>query len=87
MQWFFTAVKNEPAVFGEMIRSGILLAIVFGVAITEQQLAAIMVFLGIVITFFTRAASTPNTKVDTHVTVTRTSAPEGGGTTTKTTVN
>lgn len=84
MQWFFNQVQAEPTVFGELIRSGLLLAIVFGVDITEEQLAAILVFVGLVITFFTRKAVTPNTKVDTHVTVTRTGVAAGTGSTTKT---
>lgn len=84
MTWFWGKVQAEPTVFAELVRSGLLLAIVFGISITEEQLAAVMVFIGLVITFFTRAAVTANTKVDTHVTVTRTSVPEGTGSTTKT---
>ena len=72
-------IKSEPVAFAELIRTGLLLAIVFGVTITEQQLAAVMVFIGAAITLFTRQAVTPNTKVDTVVTVERTGTDPGAG--------
>jgi hypothetical protein len=75
MGGLFQRIKDEPVAFGEFIRTSLLLAIAFGVTITEQQLAAVMIFIGAGITFFTRAAVTPNSKVDTVVTVERTGTP------------
>ena len=86
MKWFLEQIRAEPTVFGEVVRSFLLLLILFGVTITEQQLAGIMMFIGLVITFFTRRSVTPNTKVDTHVTVTRTGVADGMGITTKETL-
>lgn len=77
MKGLWELIKGEPVAFAEVIRTGLLLLIVFGVTITEQQLAATMVFIGTALMFFTRRAVTPNTKVDTVVTVERTGTGDG----------
>jgi hypothetical protein len=53
----------------EVIRTGIILAIAFGVSLSQEQFAAIMVFVGAIFlavqTITTRSRVTPTTKGDT----------------------
>ena len=83
MKWLWDKVAAEPVAFAAVLRLGILMLMVYGVKLTLEQLGATMAFVEAFLLFVTRQTVTANTKVDTHVTVTRTSAPEGTGTTTK----
>lgn len=84
MKWFLEKVFAEPVAFAAVLRLGILMLTVYGVKLTVEQIAATMAFVEAALLFVTRQSVTANTKVDTNVTVTRTSVPEGMGTTTKT---
>ena len=83
MTWFWGKVAAEPVAFAAVLRLGILMGVVFGLKWTVEQIAATMSFIEAALLFFTRGSVTSNTKVDTNVTVTRTSVPEGMGSTTK----
>ena len=83
MTWFWGKVAAEPVAFAAVLRLGILMLTVYGVKLTVEQIAATMAFVEAALLFFTRGSVTSNTKVDTNVTVTRTSVPEGMGSTTK----
>lgn len=51
---------NEPVLIGAAIRAVILAAVAFGVAISAEQLAALMVAVETVLALVTRALVTPN---------------------------
>ena len=82
MKWFLDQVFAEPVAFAAVLRLGILMLTVYGVHLTVEQIAATMAFVEAALLFVTRKSVTANTKVDTNVTVTRTSVPEGMGSTT-----
>lgn len=84
MTWFWGKVAAEPVAFAAVLRLGILMGVVFGLQWTVEQIAATMAFIEAALLFLTRGSVTANTKVDTNVTVTRTSVPEGTGSTTVT---
>jgi 3-hydroxymyristoyl/3-hydroxydecanoyl-(acyl carrier protein) dehydratase len=71
MTWLWQRIKDEPVMFGTAIRLGFVAAMAFGLQWTAEQLAAAMAFVETVIAFLTRGSVTPNTKVDTVVTVER----------------
>lgn len=72
MQWFWAKVAAEPVAFAAVLRLGILMLTVYGVKLSVEQIAATMAFVEAALMFITRGNVTPNTKVDTQVTVTRT---------------
>ena len=72
MNWFWGKVMSEPVAFAAVLRLGILMLTVYGVKLTIDQIGATMAFVEALLMFITRGAVTPNTKVDTEVTVTRT---------------
>lgn len=84
MKWLWDKIAAEPVAFAAVLRLFILMLTVYGAKLTVDQIAATMAFIEAALMFATRGSVTPNTKVDTNVTVTRTSVPEGMGTTTKT---
>lgn len=71
MQWFWAKVSAEPVAFAAVLRLFILMLTVYGVQLTVEQIAATMAFVEAILMFITRGTVTPNTKVDTRVTVTR----------------
>lgn len=54
---------TEPALWIEVVRTGLVMAILFGLHLTDQQLAGIMVFLGAVALVLVRQSVTPNAKL------------------------
>ena len=69
--------STEPALWIEVVRTGLVMAILFGLHLTDQQLAGIMVFLGALALVIVRQSVTPNAKV-----VSTTDGKVGNGTTT-----
>ena len=66
--------STEPALWIEVIRTGLLMGILFGLHLTNEQLAGVMVFLGAFALVIVRQSVTPNGKV-----LTKTDGSAGGG--------
>lgn len=77
MKWLWEKVAAEPVAFAAVLRLGILMLTVYGVKLSVEQIAATMAFVEAALLFATRQNVTPNTKVDTSVTVTRTGTGTG----------
>ena len=58
---------NESVLIGAAIRAVILSAVTFGLAITAEQIAALMVAVEAVMALITRALVTPNTLAEERV--------------------
>lgn len=52
-------INEEPALFAEVVRTALMLAVAFGVALTTSQVVAVMVFVSAALTFWTRKRVTP----------------------------
>ena len=58
---------NEPVMIGAAIRAVILAAVTFGLSITTEQIAALMVAVEAVMALITRGIVTPNTLAEERV--------------------
>ena len=80
MTSIWSSIVANPVKLAGALRAIILCAVSFGLRWTPEQIGATMLAVEAVLGIFTVQTTTPNSKVDTSVTVTRTSAPEGGTT-------
>lgn len=53
-------IFNEPVMLGTVIRAGLLALMAFGIGLSAEQLAAVMVFVEALLMWITRAFVTPN---------------------------
>ena len=62
-----TRLLNEPVLIGAAIRAVILAAVTFGLTVTAEQIAALMVAVEAVMALITRAIVTPNKLAEARV--------------------
>jgi hypothetical protein len=62
-----TRLMNEPVLLGGAIRAVLLAGMAFGLTVTPEQLAAVMLAVEAVLALFTRAIVTPNQLAEARV--------------------
>ena len=60
-------IRDEPVVFQQLIQSGLIMAVLFGLSWTDEQQGAVLLFTGMLLSIIARSMVTPVANVEAKV--------------------